>query len=116
MNDESYRVLCEPILSHLKVIESIVSAESNKTIFDIDENAKTKDGFDELTRICRSLEQYMARSGALAYVGFLGHFSAGKSCTINTLIEEKTVNRERTTVSRNFNDSDPLEVQWKFSV
>ena len=41
---------------------------------------------NELIRLERSLDQYMTREHDLFYVGLMGHFSTGKSSTINSLL------------------------------
>ena len=41
----------------------------------------------ELRAIRRRLEQFASASRSLTYVGFLGHYSAGKSSTINSIFE-----------------------------
>jgi predicted GTPase len=67
-----------------KVLEVDVSAESSKyeTL---------------LSRTIRSLEQYVNKEKSLTYIGFVGHYSSGKSSTLNNIFEFYGTNNERST-------------------
>jgi predicted GTPase len=60
-------------------------------------NATAEKEYDVLRRVRRSLLQYLERDGSLFYVGILGHFSAGKSSTINSVLELWNTPQERVT-------------------
>lgn len=52
---------------------------------------------DQLGRLRKSLEQYVERRGDLTYIGLIGHFSAGKSSLINSLLGAWSSQHERQT-------------------
>ncbi len=60
-------------------------------------NAVVAKEYDVLRRLHRSLLQYLQRNGSLFYAGVLGHFSAGKSSTINSLLDAWNSKNERLT-------------------
>lgn len=74
------------LLDSLTTLRALVSVPGNAEAFAIDEDAACHERFLELRRLERSLDQYQSRAGQLTYVGWLGHFSAGKSSTINALL------------------------------
>jgi predicted phosphohydrolase len=97
MNDGSADVLCQNLLASLKALKNILCSDGGITTFDIEHNAKSADVFQELRRLERSLQQYAEKNAALLYVGFVGHFSAGKSSTINSLLRDPTQSDARIT-------------------
>ena len=64
---------------------------------ELGKNAAAAKEYDVLRRLQRSLLQYLERNGALFYAGVLGHFSAGKSSTINSLLDTWNSKYERVT-------------------
>ena len=64
---------------------------------ELGKNAAAAKEYDVLRRLRKSLLQYLERNGALFYVGILGHFSAGKSSTINSLLDTWDSKHERVT-------------------
>lgn len=60
-------------------------------------NATAAQEYDVLKRLHKSLLQYLERNGSLFYVGVLGHFSAGKSSTINSILDTWNSKHERIT-------------------
>jgi hypothetical protein len=64
---------------------------------ELGKNAAAAKEYDVLRRLQRSLLQYLERNGALFYTGVLGHFSAGKSSTINSLLDTWNSKYERVT-------------------
>jgi GTPase SAR1 family protein len=64
---------------------------------ELSKNAKAAAQYSILKRLSKSLLQYIERDGALFYVGLIGHFSAGKTSTINSLLEIWQTKSERKT-------------------
>jgi predicted GTPase len=64
---------------------------------ELGKNAAAAKEYDVLRRLHRSLLQYLERNGSLFYAGVLGHFSAGKSSTINSLLDTWNSKHERVT-------------------
>jgi predicted GTPase len=58
-----------------------------RNALDLTRNAQTAAQCEIMRRLRQSLRQYVERSGNLYYVGFVGHFSAGKSSTINSVLK-----------------------------
>lgn len=78
-----------PLLDSLTRLRELVSKEDNAAAFASGEGQACHESFLELRRLERSLDQYQSRKGQqLTYIGLLGHFSAGKSSTINALLED----------------------------
>src|SRR3989339_1252748 len=71
----------------LKEFLGFLKKELHKKVLELDTNIKSKDYFEELTRVSNSLEQYVQKDVSLFYVGFLGSYSSGKSSTINSLLQ-----------------------------
>ncbi|MFZ5867225.1 MAG: hypothetical protein ACOYXY_15170 [Thermodesulfobacteriota bacterium] len=86
-NDQD--VMCRNILNGLTQLESIITVAAAEHSFDVATHAECREKYHELRRLKRSLEQYSSKAGALTYIGFIGHFSSGKSCTINSLLEQE---------------------------
>jgi ribosome biogenesis GTPase A len=86
-NDED--VISKNLLRQLRLLESILQNPAAKHSFDVDVNADCSEKFHDLERLQRSLSQYCNRAGALTYIGFIGHFSSGKSTTLNSILDQK---------------------------
>jgi predicted GTPase len=71
----------------LKEFLGFFKKELHKKVLELGTNIKSKDYFEELTRVSNSLEQYVQKDVSLFYVGFLGSYSSGKSSTINSLLQ-----------------------------
>lgn len=80
-------VQCQRILADLKNLETLVNQPLARRVLDLEESRRTAETYDLLLRFRRILTQYVEREGDLLYVGFLGHFSSGKSSTINSLLD-----------------------------
>src|SRR5438105_2366244 len=85
------------ILQGLKTLGELLEMPIARDALDVSKNAKTAKYYEILKRLRRSLQQYLERNGDLFYVGFLGHFSAGKSSTINSLLNSWKTKDERIT-------------------
>jgi hypothetical protein len=64
---------------------------------ELSKNAKAAAQYSILKRLSKSLLQYIERDGALFYVGLIGHFSAGKTSSINSLLQTWATEFERKT-------------------
>jgi predicted GTPase len=85
------------ILESLKVLGELLDKPVARDALDLNKNATTSDMYEILRRLRQSLKQYLERGGDLFYVGLLGHFSAGKSSTINSLLGTWERKHERST-------------------
>src|SRR5690242_15341792 len=90
-------IQCEAILGGLRRLEGIVSQPLASKALDLPDNALTVRNRDHLIRLRKSLEQYVERQGDLTYIGLVGHFSAGKSSLINSLLGTWASQNERRT-------------------
>ena len=77
---------CQAILKGLLELEAVLGKPIANEALDLAENANAMRQKDMLGRLRRSLVQYLERSGSLIYVALIGHFSSGKSSTINSLL------------------------------
>jgi ribosome biogenesis GTPase A len=87
----------QSISTGLNALGSLLDEPVARSALDLSRSAKTAERYDIFHRLRRSLVQYLKRDGDLFYVGFLGHFSAGKSSTINSLLGIWDTDRERET-------------------
>jgi len=93
MND----IQINKILNNAKVLSSIAEEPLAKKVLEIDLNAESLKNQDLLLRLIRSLDQYINKQRTLIYVGFVGHYSSGKSSTINKLLNLKETINVRST-------------------
>jgi predicted GTPase len=84
--DISGDLQCQAILNGLRDLESVLDGPLASKALDLTENATTSRQKDLLIRLKKSLEQYVERTGDLVYIALIGHFSSGKSSTINSLL------------------------------
>ncbi len=89
MNSESVDIQCQHILDGVKELERLLNEPLTQKALDLENNAHTARNLDLLLRIRHSLNEYTERGKDLLYVGLMGHFSAGKSSTINSLINSE---------------------------
>ena len=85
------------IASGLAELQALLGTHVAINSLELGKNAAAEREFDVLRRLNKSLTQYLERNGSLFYVGVLGHFSAGKSSTINSLLGLWTTPYERDT-------------------
>lgn len=85
------------ILKKAKNLKSITEEPLANKVLEIDLNAASSKNQDLLFRLIRSLDQFINKQQALVYVGFLGHYSTGKSSSINSLLNLSTTTNERST-------------------
>jgi len=74
------------ILNSLEQILSLTNEELAKNVLEIESNIESSKNYDLLRRIHKSVSQYIEKKRELVYIGFMGHFSSGKSSTINSLL------------------------------
>ena len=86
-NEKNNDVLCKKLLLSMGNLESRLDDEESKQLIGVSRFPECSEKRSELRRLRRSLQQYVAKSKALTYIGLIGHFSSGKSSTINTLLD-----------------------------
>lgn len=74
------------LLKSIKLLKEEFQSDFVENILEISSNPISNENFNQLKRIERATDQYRKRTNNLFYIGFLGHFSSGKSSTINTLL------------------------------
>jgi predicted GTPase len=79
-------IQAQKILEGLETLDQLLAEPVAKEALDLGENATTSAQYEVLQRVRKSLRQYLERGGDLFYVGLLGHFSAGKSSTVNSVL------------------------------
>ena len=79
-------VQCNKIASGLSTLKEVMDQPLACKVLELETNLDSGRNFDQLLRLERSLLQYLERKGDLLYVGLVGHFSSGKSSTINSLL------------------------------
>jgi hypothetical protein len=72
------------VLSGLSQLEKLLEEPKTEEALDLAKNARTTEQYNILRRLRKSLTQYLEREGDLFYVGLVGHFSSGKSSTIES--------------------------------
>ena len=77
----------EEVLRNAEILERTLSVDGEEILNDIKENANFSTKINELNRLISTLTQYINKSNSLEYIAFVGHFSSGKSSTINTLLD-----------------------------
>lgn len=94
---ENVDLQAEAISVGLQRLQELLENPVATSALELGKNAIAAREYDVLKRLHRSLVQYLQRNGNLLYVGVLGHFSAGKSSTINSLLGTWGTKRERIT-------------------
>ncbi len=95
--DRNLDFQAQQILVGIKTLGELLEKPVAREALDLNKNATTSDRYEILGRLRKSLTQYLERGGDLFYVGLLGHFSAGKSSTINSLLGAWDTKHERGT-------------------
>lgn len=85
------------ISAGLQKLRQLLENPMATNALELGRNAAAAREYDILKRLHKSLLQYVQRNGTLFYVGILGHFSAGKSSTINSLLDAWQTSDERRT-------------------
>jgi ribosome biogenesis GTPase A len=79
-------IQCKKILEGINRLDSYLQENIAKEALDLDSNFETTRHQELLVRLKKSLLQYSERDKQLTYIGIMGHFSTGKSSTINSLL------------------------------
>lgn len=85
------------VLNGLRQPEQLLEEPETEEALDLAKNARTTEQYNVLRRVRKSLTQYLEREGDLFYIGLVGHFSSGKSSTINSILEIWETDHERET-------------------
>lgn len=88
-------VRCQAILNGLLQLEAVLDRPLAREALERADPVTTQQKKSRLIRLRHSLVQYLERTGDVAYVALLGHFSSGKSSTINSLLRPKDSHRRR---------------------
>ncbi len=99
-NASEVDVQAQAILTGLEALASLLENPLARDALDLAEKtgrAQTHAHYTLLRRLRKSLSQYLERHGNLFYIGLLGHFSSGKSSTINSLLGLWNTDNERAT-------------------
>ena len=86
MSNNNADEICVSLLKAIDNLNDIILVEESADIFDVKTDAVAAERYKELVSLRRSLDQYNQKNGGLLYIGFIGHFSAGKSSTINSFL------------------------------
>jgi predicted GTPase len=75
------------ILEQARKLKEVLNNPLAIKVLELDIKKESNDNRQLLSRLIRTLEQYVNKEKHLVYIGFLGHFSAGKSSTINSILQ-----------------------------
>ena len=87
----------QSLLKTAQSLHKILKDPLSGKVLEIDVNASSFDNEKLLGRLIRSLEQFVNKEKDIIYVGFVGHYSSGKSSTLNSLLELDNTNHRRET-------------------
>lgn len=97
MNTENPDVRSSNLLNGIKKLRTELANELVENILELTTNPISIENTNQLKRIERATDQYRRRTNNLFYIGFLGHFSSGKSSTINSILSlNGTANEKKT--------------------
>ena len=92
---------CNDILRVLNQLDEYLDRPIARDALELDKNSSTVKNKELLKRLRKSLIQYTERGKDLVYVGFMGHFSTGKSSTINSLLKLDKKSRKYRSIGLN---------------
>ena len=78
-------------------LNKLLLDEGSELLLGLKKDVQCKIKLDELRRLIVTLNQYSHKSKNLVYIGLLGHFSSGKSSTINSILNMWETKDERST-------------------
>lgn len=94
-------VLCAQILKGLIKLDEYLDEPIARDALELDKNSSTTNSKELLKRLKISMSQYSERGRNLVYVGFMGHFSTGKSSAINSILRLKKGSKEYRSIGLN---------------
>jgi len=95
--EQEIDVRAQSILKGLSELQALLEEPITRHALELKRDARTAYQHDILNRTHRSLTQYLTLEGDLFYIGLLGHFSTGKSSTINSVLNTWGTKDERLT-------------------
>lgn len=87
----------ENLLKRARLLNAILEEELPGKVLEVQLKKESSDNKEMLNRVIRSLDQYVNKKKDLVYIGLLGHFSSGKSSTINSLLSIADTSDKRDT-------------------
>ncbi|MCD8031331.1 MAG: hypothetical protein LUF85_11070 [Bacteroides sp.] len=97
MSTENQDLRSDNLAIGIKKLNTELKNELVENILELTTNPISVENINQLKRIERATNQYRKRTNNLFYVGFLGHFSSGKSSTINSILKlDGTTNEKKT--------------------
>ena len=90
-------VQCQSIFDGLVALEKAIDQPLAEKALDVKNTESTSRNKKLLSKLRKALLQYVDRQGDLVYVATVGHFSAGKSSTLNSLLDLWDSKQERPT-------------------
>lgn len=77
------------LLTNTRELKAVLSNDEFGLRQEVDQSARTVELLADLENTLRSLDQYTRSERDLRYIGIVGHYSAGKSSTINSLLGQE---------------------------
>jgi len=77
----------DKLLKKAQELHKDLQEKLNRKVLEIDTLTESSNNEILLKRTIRSLEQYINKERSLIYIGFVGHYSSGKSSTLNNLFD-----------------------------
>lgn len=108
METPTQDIRSQKILSGITNLLTELKIDLVANILEINDSIESKLNLQQLKRIQRTTDQYVRRTSNLFYIGFLGHFSSGKSSTINSLLQIKGTKYERRSTNNPTDDQITL--------
>lgn len=108
MDSNAQDTRCTKIQFGIKKLKAELDMELVENILELKESLTSKNNLNQLVRIERATDQYLKRTNNLFYIGFLGHFSSGKSSTINNILKLKGTKDEKKTAHNPTDDQITL--------
>ncbi|MEM7038478.1 MAG: GTPase, partial [Bacteroidota bacterium] len=88
MTEQRIDTLCAQMMAGLKQLDLLLDQEQIGKALQIHTDPEAVERRKQVKRLHRALSHYNDRDLDLFYIGFLGHFSSGKSSTINSLLRD----------------------------
>jgi predicted GTPase len=88
-------VITQNILRSARELNILLSEELANKVLEVKISSDSSTHHNLLGRLIRSLDQYVNKNRGLKYIGLVGHYSSGKSSTINSILNLKDTSDER---------------------